>query len=62
MKRGRPPLDPKHKTLTVSVCLTDEQKARFMRLGGSKWLRERIEEAAPVVTKSKPNTWLGGLI
>ena len=43
---GRPSLteDPAD-TVRLNVFLTKDQREKFRRLGGSAWLRERIERA-----------------
>lgn len=45
-RRGRPPLsDDPANTVRLNVFLTKEQQEKFRRLGGSAWLRRRIESA-----------------
>ena len=44
-KGGRPALRPGEQRKTSSVSLTHDQQIQFLRLGGSKWLREQIEKA-----------------
>lgn len=43
-KRGRPPIfdEPPVK---VTIKMTAEQKAKLERLGGAKWVRQRIDRA-----------------
>ena len=43
---ARPRLDPGIRLrITFSVSLTQAQKIKFIKLGGSKWLREQINKA-----------------
>lgn len=32
-------------TATVSIKVSEEQKAKLQRLGGASWVRERIDKA-----------------
>jgi hypothetical protein len=41
---GRPPSDNPAKHI-VKARLTDEQKAKWQELGGSRWLKRMLEEA-----------------
>lgn len=43
--RGRPRLDEGAPTVRVSVQLTEPQKEKLSRLGGSAWVRTRIDKA-----------------
>lgn len=42
---GRPKLSPTDRTHRTSVSLKTSQRIKFLRLGGSKWLREQIDNA-----------------
>ena len=42
--QGRPPLKQGEKIVRSSVSMTKEQRIRFLKLGGSKWLRDQIEQ------------------
>jgi hypothetical protein len=42
---GRKPLDPDQPTVTTSIKLTVSQRDKLERLGGSPWVRERIDRA-----------------
>jgi hypothetical protein len=44
-KGGRPRLDQTDRTYRTSVSLKTSQRIEFLRLGGSKWLREQIDKA-----------------
>lgn len=43
--QGRKPLVEGQPTVPVSVSITPPQKEKLKRLGGSKWVRERIDKA-----------------
>ena len=43
--QGRKPLSPDQETVTVKMRMTEGQKEKLSRLGGPKWVRERIDEA-----------------
>ena len=45
-KRGRPFIQPGQQRVTTHVSLTKQLQIAFLRLGGSKWLREQIEKAS----------------
>lgn len=42
---GRPEVQPEDRLQVVSIRLTDAQKAKLDRLGGSAWVREKIDRA-----------------
>lgn len=42
---GRPVLDVSSPTVMVSVRMTEHQRLAFRALGGSQWLRSRIDDA-----------------
>lgn len=49
-KPGRPSLAEGLETIPVTVRMTPPQKDKLARLGGSQWVRDRIEKAKdPVV-------------
>ncbi len=43
--QGRPPVKAGEETVTVSLRMTPAQRKKMVRLGGAKWVRERIERA-----------------
>lgn len=43
--QGRKPLKAGEGTVTVTVKMTDGQKAKLARLGGAPWVRARIDKA-----------------
>lgn len=43
--QGRKPVKPGEETVTVSIRMTVEQRAKLERLGGAAWVRERIDKA-----------------
>lgn len=43
--RGRPPLEDGVDTIPVTVRMTAPQKEKLTRLGGSGWVRDRIDKA-----------------
>jgi len=43
--QGRKPLAPGLPTVPVTVRMTEPQRAKLARLGGPKWLRDRIDRA-----------------
>ena len=43
--RGRPPLEDGVDTIPVTVRMTASQKEKLARLGGSPWVRARIDKA-----------------
>jgi len=43
--RGRPPLSNGAATVRVSVQVTEPQKEKLEKLGGSAWVRGRIDKA-----------------
>lgn len=43
--RGRPPLEEGVDTIPVTVRMTAPQKEKLTRLGGSGWVRDRIDKA-----------------
>jgi hypothetical protein len=42
---GRDPLSPDSPTVRVNTSMTEAQRDKFHRLGGSEWLRRMIDEA-----------------
>lgn len=42
---GRPEVQPEDRLQVVSIRLTGAQKAKLERLGGSAWVREKINRA-----------------
>ena len=43
--QGRKPLAAGEETLTVSLRMTAAQREKLKRLGGAKWMRDRIDRA-----------------
>jgi hypothetical protein len=43
--QGRKPLVPGEPLHPVSIKMTTPQRAKLKRLGGSKWVRDRIDKA-----------------
>lgn len=43
--QGRPPVKAGEETLTVSLRMTPAQREKLERLGGAKWVRDRIDRA-----------------
>lgn len=43
--QGRPPVKPGQETVTVSLRMTPTQREKLERLGGARWVRERIDRA-----------------
>lgn len=43
--RGRPPLSDGAATVRVSIQVTEPQKEKLEKLGGSAWVREKIDKA-----------------
>lgn len=43
--QGRKKLDPDAETVRVNTSMTEAQRDKFHRLGGSEWLRRMIDQA-----------------
>ena len=43
--QGRPPVKAGEETQTVSLRMTQAQREKLDRLGGAKWVRDRIDRA-----------------
>ena len=43
--QGRKPISEGHPTVTVSLRMTEVQRDKLQRLGGAKWVRQRIDKA-----------------
>lgn len=43
--QGRPPVKAGEETVTVSLRMTPAQREKLERLGGAKWVRDRIDRA-----------------
>ena len=43
--QGRPPVKQGEETVTVSLRMTPAQREKMDRLGGAKWVRDRIDRA-----------------
>ena len=43
--QGRKPVKQGEETVTVSLRMTPEQRAKLARLGGAEWVRARIDRA-----------------
>lgn len=44
-KTGRPPIDPAKKKHMVAISLSNSQREKMRRLGGSKFIQALIEKA-----------------
>jgi len=53
--QGRPPVKAGEETITVSLRMTSAQREKLERLGGAKWVRDRIDRA------KEPNAGVTGL-
>ncbi|MHB1091540.1 hypothetical protein [Thiobacillus sp.] len=51
--QGRKPLDPDSETVTVAVRMTIAQRAKLLRIGGSAWIRARIDKARDVLKEGE---------
>lgn len=51
--QGRKPLDPDSETVTVAVRMTLAQRAKLLRIGGSAWIRARIDRARDILEGDK---------
>lgn len=45
--QGRKPMDPSGPMATFTIRLTQAQKTKLERLGGSRWMRARIDREDP---------------
>ena len=52
--QGRPPVKAGEETVTVSMRMTPAQREKLERLGGAKWVRDRIDR------DKEPNAELRG--
>lgn len=43
--QGRKPITKGQSTVTVSLRLTEAQRAKLALLGGAEWVRQRIDKA-----------------
>lgn len=43
--QGRNPVKQGEETVTVSLRMTPEQRAKLARIGGAEWVRTRIDKA-----------------
>lgn len=43
--QGRPPVREGEETMSVSLRMTKAQREKLERLGGAKWVRDRIDKA-----------------
>lgn len=43
--QGRKPVAEGQPTVTVSLRMTEGQREKLQRLGGAKWVRQRIDRA-----------------
>lgn len=53
--QGRPPVKVGEETVTVSLRMTPAQREKLERLGGAKWVRERIDKAKATERKDNGN-------
>lgn len=44
--QGRKPLATDGQTVRINITMTAEQRDKLKKLGGSAWVRQRIEEEA----------------
>jgi len=51
--QDRKPLKAGTETVVVSIKMTDEQRGKLQRLGGSSWVRARIDKARDPGTEGK---------
>jgi hypothetical protein len=54
--QGRPPVQAGEETVTVSLRMTPAQREKLERLGGAKWVRDRIDRAKEPNGSGKPTT------
>lgn len=52
--QGRKPVKQGEETVTFSLRMTPEQRAKLARLGGAEWVRQKIDRA------KEPNARLSG--
>ena len=52
--QGRKPVKQGEETVTLSLRMTPEQRAKLARLGGAEWVRQKIDRA------KEPNAELKG--
>ena len=45
--QGRKPIKEGQDTVTVSLRMTEAQRAKLALLGGAEWVRQRIDKAKP---------------
>jgi hypothetical protein len=45
--RGKQPLTPGESSLPYTMRVTEEQKKKLVKLGGAKWIRNKIDKATP---------------
>ncbi len=43
--QGRKPKEVSEAMVPVSIKMSDEQRAKLLRLGGAPWVRDRIDKA-----------------
>lgn len=43
--QGRKPVKQGEETVTVSLRMTPEQRAKLARIGGAEWVRTKIDKA-----------------
>ena len=46
--QGRPPVKKGEETVTVSLRLTSAQRDKLAQLGGTEWVRQRIDKAREI--------------
>lgn len=52
--QGRKPVTEGQPTVTVSLRMTEGQRDKLQRLGGAKWVRQRIDKAKSPNASGKP--------
>ena len=50
--QGRKPVKQGEETVTVSLRMTPEQRAKLARLGGAEWVRTKIDKARETQRKA----------
>ena len=54
--QGRHPVKAGEETVTVSIRVTVAQREKLERLGGAKWVRDRIDRAKEPNVELQPRT------
>ena len=51
--QGRKPVKQGEETVTVSLRMTPGQREKLARLGGARWVREKIDRAREKIQESE---------